>query len=81
MSTPSPLHDDSTRARATCLLVMALALVAEADRMATLLADLCDLDPSCDEITEAVWNNTNVGEGIMILRGDLPVRPDAEVLQ
>ncbi|KMK63796.1 hypothetical protein [Puniceibacterium sp. IMCC21224] len=81
MTQPSPLHDDATRARANCLLIMAHALVAEADRIAGLLAEVCDLDPSSDQIIDAIWNQTEVGTGIMILRGDLPVRPDAEFIQ
>lgn len=72
MTTPNLIPDRDTECRILALLQCTHALTAETDRLAAIIAELLEIDPSDDAITEAVWNSQDPATALMFLKGDLP---------
>ncbi|MBO9451469.1 hypothetical protein J7426_14440 [Tropicibacter sp. R16_0] len=61
-----------TETRILALLQCTQAMINETDRLAAIIADLTQVDPSSETITEAVWNSQSPATAVMFLKGELP---------
>ena len=67
--TSRPDQPDDRLAHVSDLVGIAHALLIEADRVATRIAELCDTDPAGDRISDAIYNTTDRAKALAILLG------------
>ncbi|MCZ4351559.1 hypothetical protein O4H61_03435 [Roseovarius aestuarii] len=66
----SLIPNRETECRVYAMIQMAHTLTTETDRIATLIAELLDIDPSSEVITEAVWNADDPAHAMALLKGE-----------